>query len=119
MSTRINLLAATGVAILSLSLAGSAFAKRGADDATGHARHGGADDPVTHDAADDNGVDNPATHDVADDKGVDNPATHDVNDDKGVDATAQVSATARGVDNAPEVEVQQPEPPKDRQRGRR
>jgi hypothetical protein len=133
MTTRSTLFTAAAVAILSLSVAGAAFAKRGADDAAGHVRHGGADDaaghdavddngidnPATHDVADDNGIDNPATHDVGDDNGVDNPATHDVNDDKGVDAAATVAATARGADNAPEVEVQQPEAPKDRQRGRR
>ena len=119
MTTRSTLFTAAAVAILSLSVTGAAFAKRGADDAAGHVRHGGADDAAGHDAADDNGIDNPATHDVADDKGVDNPATHDVNDDKGVDAAAKVATTARGADNAPEVEVQQPEAPKDRQRGRR
>ena len=115
MTTRSTLFTAAAVAILSLSVTGAAFAKRGADDAAGHVRHGGADDPATHDVLDDKGVDNPATHDVLDDKGVDNPATHDVADDKGVDnpATHDVSDD-KGVDTVPEVER-----PRDRQRGRR
>src|SRR3954465_10141323 len=63
-------------------------------------RHGGADDPATHDARDDKNrtagnssrSDDPATHDANDDKGGtrssgattrnDDPATHDANDDK-------------------------------------
>lgn len=40
-------------------------AKRGAAGTTS----GGADDPATHDALDDNGVDDPATHDLLDDSG--------------------------------------------------
>src|SRR3954470_16888356 len=63
-------------------------------------RHGGADDPATHDAGDDKNrsagkasrSDDPVTHDANDDKGGtrtttgthhDDPATHDAGDDKG------------------------------------
>src|SRR5262245_35143147 len=51
--------------------------------ASGSNTQGGADDPLGHDANDDNGVD-PAGHDANDDNGVD-PAGHDANDDNGVD----------------------------------
>lgn len=118
MSTRSVLLATAGLAVLSLSFAGVALARRGADDPAGHVRHSGVDDPATHDVVDDNGVDDPATHDVADDKGADDPATHDVNDDQVTSAAAaRASSNRRADDVVPEV--QKPEPPRDRQRGRR
>ena len=56
--------------------AGSSSTHETADSSTA-----GADDPVGHDANDDNGVD-PVGHDANDDNGTD-PAGHDANDDNG------------------------------------
>jgi hypothetical protein len=93
---RALLLGKAGLLALALTLAPTILSGHGllGDQAFAANDVPGVDDPVGHDANDDNGVD-PAGHDVNDDNGVD-PANHDANDDNGDDDGTGTASANRG-----------------------
>lgn len=103
--TNIWKLGVATIAVAAATLtAGSAMARRGADDPADHVRQCRGCDDAPGDLRQGRGADDPADHDINDDKGglrdrgrgADDSADHDANDDRGGDRLRAADDSGRG-----------------------